>query len=236
MAEVQWWYARDDEQLGPLSPGDLRRLAASGGLAPTDLVWREGMGEWAPAARIKGLFPESREPTDESLGGQPAPTLPQTPPGALPASGEPNEPGPAQSPEAYYPADTSRGEMFAGELPPVASARPTAIESGLFRTVGPSDDATSFRTEEDPVRIRRPSRIPLVLFLARGVLWGTCGLVVLLGGVLFSVSRLRAKPPIEEAQFATVLGMFFLGAYVVAQAGEKISQIVLSYLERRRDE
>src|SRR5580704_4975442 len=43
MAEVQWYYARDDEQLGPLPPSELRRLAASGGLAPTDLVWREGM-------------------------------------------------------------------------------------------------------------------------------------------------------------------------------------------------
>ena len=31
MAEVQWYYARDDEQLGPLPPSELRRLAASGG-------------------------------------------------------------------------------------------------------------------------------------------------------------------------------------------------------------
>jgi len=228
MAEVQWWYAREDEQLGPLSPGDLRRLVASGGLAPTDLVWREGMSEWAPAARIKGLFPESREPADEPLGAQGA----AAPPGSFPASGEP---GAGQTPEPLFPADSSRGEMFAGELPAIAPSRPTAIESGLFRTVESPDTETTFSPEGKPARPRR-SRIPFVLFLARGVLWGTCGLVVLLGGLLFSLSRMRGTSPTEEAASATVLGMFFLGAYVVAQAGEKVSQLVLSFLERRREE
>jgi hypothetical protein len=240
MAEVQWWYARDDEQLGPLSPGELRRLAASGGLAPTDLVWREGLSEWAPAARIKGLFPESREPVDESLGSHGTATPAQAPAGPLsgqfPGAGAPGEHGPVPNPEAFFAADSSRGEMFAGELPAIAPSRPTAIESGLFRTVAPPDEETSFAPEEEAVRPPRRSRIPLVLFLARGVLWGTCGLVVLLGGLLFSVSRMRGTSATEEAASATVLGMFFLGAYVVAQAGEKISQLVLSFLERRRDE
>ncbi len=82
----------------------------------------------------------------------------------------------------------------------------------------------------------RRSRIPFVLLMAQGVLWGTCGLVVLLGGILFSVSRLRGPSPAEEAASATVLGMFFIGAYVVAQTGEKISRLVLSFLERRHEE
>jgi hypothetical protein len=124
--------------------------------------------------------------------------------------------------------------MF-GELPAIGPSRPTAIESGLFRTVAPDDEA-AFAPEEEAMLPPRRSRIPLVLFLARGVLWGTCGLVVLLGGLLFSVSRMRGTSATEEAASATVLGMFFLGAYVVAQAGEKISQLVLSFLERRRDE
>ncbi len=58
MAEIQWWYARGDEQSGPVSAAELRRLASTGALAPGDLVWREGLAEWAPAARLKGLFPE----------------------------------------------------------------------------------------------------------------------------------------------------------------------------------
>ncbi|HTU26855.1 MAG TPA: DUF4339 domain-containing protein [Pirellulales bacterium] len=234
MAEIQWWYARDDEQLGPLSPGELRRLAAGGGLAPTDLVWREGMNEWAPAARIKGLFPESREAADEPLGSQSvAPSAPATGPSS--GIGKQAELS-APPPEPTMPPESSPGEMFGGDLPNGGGTRPGPIESGLFRTVDSATAEASFATERDTAAARKPSRIPLVLFLVRGVLWGTCGLVVLLGGLLFSMARLRGTSPTEEAASATVLGMFFIGAYVVAQAGEKISQLVLSFVERRRED
>src|SRR5690349_20840663 len=72
MPENQWWYAHGGEQLGPVSPADLRQLAASGSLAPTDLVWREGMAQWAPASRVKGLFPDtvaSPEPAESPPEG-----------------------------------------------------------------------------------------------------------------------------------------------------------------------
>ena len=77
MADVQWWYAREDEQLGPVSPADLRRLAGGRRSAPADLVWREGMAEWAPAARIKGLFPDGREAAED--GSPPQPRVPIRP-------------------------------------------------------------------------------------------------------------------------------------------------------------
>ena len=231
MAEVQWWYARDDEQLGPLSPGELRRLAAGGGLAPTDLVWREGMSEWAPAARIKGLFPESRDPADEAPGH----ARPRDHPRAI---RRPHQASRARRkcPRVSFRPTLRRGEMFAGELPAIAPSRPTPIDSGLFRAAG-----STGRTERR-FRPRAPSRaLPAARAFrssccwCKACLWGTCGLVVLLGGLLFSVSRLRGTSPTEEAASATVLGMFFIGAYVVAQAGEKISRLVLSFLERRRD-
>ena len=72
MAEMQWWYGRNDEQHGPVSPAELRRLAAAGAITPQDLVWREGMEEWAPAARLKGLFPEVREAATEPRAEPPA--------------------------------------------------------------------------------------------------------------------------------------------------------------------
>ena len=226
MAEIQWWYARDDEQLGPLSPAELRRLAAGGGLAPTDLVWREGMSEWAPAARIKGLFAESQ--TADDGPGMAGPGLAQ----AGPRFRDPLRP--ANKPRL----ETTRGSirpipLAAGCLPATARRPATPIDSGLFRAAGLADEPKSFPAAEPAARSPRRSRIPFVLFLVQGVLWGTCGLVVLLGGVLFSVSRLRGTSPAEEAASATVLGMFFIGAYVVAQAGEKISRLVLSFLERR---
>lgn len=58
MAE-EWHYAHDGKQLGPVSSEELRRLAASGQLQPTDLIWKNGMANWAPASRLKGLFPQA---------------------------------------------------------------------------------------------------------------------------------------------------------------------------------
>ncbi|HIQ22992.1 MAG TPA: DUF4339 domain-containing protein, partial [Planctomycetes bacterium] len=56
MAAAEWFYARENRQHGPVSPLELRHLAASGQLRPEDLVWREGLADWIPAAKVKGLF------------------------------------------------------------------------------------------------------------------------------------------------------------------------------------
>jgi len=56
MANNEWLYSKgDDHQAGPVSAGELKRLAQSGELAPDDLVWKEGMDDWLPASRIKGM-------------------------------------------------------------------------------------------------------------------------------------------------------------------------------------
>ena len=52
-----WFYAHGDEEKGPVSAEELKKLAASNALAPTDLVWQEGMEEWVPATEVPGLFP-----------------------------------------------------------------------------------------------------------------------------------------------------------------------------------
>ena len=57
----QWYYSRNGEKFGPLSSEQLKQLAASGQLFPTDLIWKEGMKEWQPAVKVKGLFPEPSE-------------------------------------------------------------------------------------------------------------------------------------------------------------------------------
>jgi hypothetical protein len=54
----QWYYARGGERIGPVTTDELKRLAASGELLPTDLVWKEGMQAWIPAEKIKGLIPK----------------------------------------------------------------------------------------------------------------------------------------------------------------------------------
>jgi hypothetical protein len=59
----QWHYqTRGGKQVGPVSGTELRQLAASGQLSPTDLVWKDGMGAWVPASSIKGLFNSNPAP------------------------------------------------------------------------------------------------------------------------------------------------------------------------------
>lgn len=56
MSRIEWYYAKNDQPCGPVSPIELRQFAEQGELREETLVWREGMSEWIPAGRIKGLF------------------------------------------------------------------------------------------------------------------------------------------------------------------------------------
>jgi hypothetical protein len=47
---------RNGQQNGPFSVEELRVMVARGELAPTDLVWKDGMAGWEPASTIPGLF------------------------------------------------------------------------------------------------------------------------------------------------------------------------------------
>jgi len=69
VADDLWYYVRDKQKFGPVASSGLNRLAISGELQPTDLVWREGMPEWSPAMRVKGLFAE----TTLTVGPPPVP-------------------------------------------------------------------------------------------------------------------------------------------------------------------
>jgi ABC-type multidrug transport system fused ATPase/permease subunit len=57
-----WYYQNNDGQRhGPVTVEDLTKLARSWSILPSTLVWREGMKEWAPACRVKGLFTEEQK-------------------------------------------------------------------------------------------------------------------------------------------------------------------------------
>ncbi|MCX7420943.1 MAG: GYF domain-containing protein [Planctomycetia bacterium] len=58
MANDQWFYTKDGQKAGPVAGSILKQLARSGEVSIGDLVWREGMSEWAPASKVKGLFPQ----------------------------------------------------------------------------------------------------------------------------------------------------------------------------------
>jgi hypothetical protein len=64
----EWHYTQNGQPAGtPVSSAELKRLAASGQLLPTDMVWREGMANWVTAGSIKDLFPAG------SRAAEPAP-------------------------------------------------------------------------------------------------------------------------------------------------------------------
>lgn len=81
-SKEEWHYAKDGQQFGPISAADLKRLATTGELSATDLVWKDGMADWKKAASIKGLFligqsatsspppvPKSASDSSDSKGG-----------------------------------------------------------------------------------------------------------------------------------------------------------------------
>ena len=58
----EWYYTKDGDRQGPITSKQLKQLAASGDLQPTDLVWTEGKDEWKPARIVKGLFQATIQP------------------------------------------------------------------------------------------------------------------------------------------------------------------------------
>ncbi|MBN1916831.1 MAG: DUF975 family protein [Verrucomicrobia bacterium] len=89
---MDWFYALEGLQYGPVSWEELQRLARSGQLRPTDYVWNSTMGQnWSKAVLVPNLFPVA-QPLQV---GMPPPTgvppvqaaVPPVQPGAWPLYG-----------------------------------------------------------------------------------------------------------------------------------------------------
>jgi hypothetical protein len=91
---ARWYYARDNKhKLGPFSPAQLKGLAASGQLLPSDMVLRDGGRKWVPAASVQGLFAKP----GPVHSGRPRASPPPPPPGAPPTRpGRPDAGGPVR--------------------------------------------------------------------------------------------------------------------------------------------
>lgn len=55
-----WYYSKNRQQQGPISEEQLRQLAATGQLQPSDLVWKHGMDQWAEARKLKGILHDKK--------------------------------------------------------------------------------------------------------------------------------------------------------------------------------
>ena len=48
----QWYYGKDGQQQGPVDIETIRSMLTSGQLAPSDLVWKEGMANWTAISQV----------------------------------------------------------------------------------------------------------------------------------------------------------------------------------------
>jgi hypothetical protein len=49
---MNWFYAHEGKQLGPVTEEEFQRLRASGGITAATLVWREGLANWQPLGEL----------------------------------------------------------------------------------------------------------------------------------------------------------------------------------------
>jgi hypothetical protein len=171
MADILWHYAKGHEQLGPVNSAELKQMAADGWLLPEDLVWREGMAQWAAAGQVRGLFPDRGSGPDLSI----------------------------------------RESARAGDEAP-KSFEPRTAASSAASPGGPA----------------------LTIYWLQAALWACCLVVVLVAGAVLLMTLWRADSAQDRAGAGAVFLSFVVGAYVLARAGEKLTELVLSYLDAQR--
>ena len=52
----KWFYVENEAEVGPVSSQVIKQKVREGVIGPEDEVWKEGLPDWVPARKIKGLF------------------------------------------------------------------------------------------------------------------------------------------------------------------------------------
>ncbi|WP_193211913.1 GYF domain-containing protein [Luteolibacter marinus] len=93
---MNWYYAKNGSQQGPVPMEDMKGRISRGELLPTDLAWCEGMADWLPISEIEQLkiapaVAETAESADERPAQSPyvSPAAPASP---VPAAAYPGQP------------------------------------------------------------------------------------------------------------------------------------------------
>lgn len=56
MSTWYWKNAQNEDPQGPVTANELKKLAITNQIGRNYLVWKQGMGSWVPASKLKGLF------------------------------------------------------------------------------------------------------------------------------------------------------------------------------------
>lgn len=62
MADAPWYYARDNQEHGPVTTAQLKALLKKGEVEPSSLIWKEGMQNWQPAEEVPEIFEGVKTP------------------------------------------------------------------------------------------------------------------------------------------------------------------------------
>jgi len=118
-----WYYSHDRKKIGPCSGRRMKELAASGGILPTDVVWKEGVEKGVAASKVKNLF--APPPAVAPVGEVPAlPLLTEIPVSA------PEPPGVDVKVEPAAQTPTPEPAVPEAEPKPPAAEPPSGWNSG----------------------------------------------------------------------------------------------------------
>jgi len=122
----RYYYSHDQQKLGPCSDQQLKDLAATGDILPTDTVWKEGIDRGVVASNLKNLFRTAPTPDDV-----PATVTQVAPPVLVEVKVEsvPAVPAPAELPAARAPVASAAGWNQAARKGRATAGRGTVVVS-----------------------------------------------------------------------------------------------------------
>jgi hypothetical protein len=110
---MNWFYAKNGSQQGPVATEALKAMLASGEISPSDLIWRDGMSDWTPAGRVAEIASVAASPSMEAA------------PYTSPAPASYSAPTSYAAPSSYSP----------GQLPPPAGLAIASMCCGIASIV-----------------------------------------------------------------------------------------------------
>jgi hypothetical protein len=205
---TQWHYAVGEQQLGPVSTDELRRLAATGQVGPETMVWCNGMADWAEARSVAGLTfgsptPEPMPAPDPYAAAAPAAPQPQYAPAAAYQPAQATYPQPSYAQPAYA----------AGPYGQAGPAQPAYGSPLSYASPGQGPLSASPRALE----MLRQTR-PWVLFLSILMFIGI-GLYAVMGIFYLIMSIGLASSMSSRSAGGAFAGMGILGAAVMLGVG-----------------
>lgn len=80
----EWYVQHGGKQYGPMSPSNLKKLAAEGRISPVTQVRLGAEGAWVPASKVQGLFAAAKAPSSATGASSAQQAAPPPPPMAEP--------------------------------------------------------------------------------------------------------------------------------------------------------